>query len=109
MAVLPAPHIPSASGWRWALGGVLLGGLVALVLYAPAHWLATALTRATGDRLQLVNARGTLWNGSAGVVLSSGARGAEAISLPGTLSWTLRPAWGAVDATLTLPCCAPQP
>ena len=89
--------------------GALLGVLVALAVYAPARWLATALAQATGDRLQLINARGTLWNGSAGVVFSSGARGAESISLPGTLDWTLRPAWGAVDAAITLPCCAPQP
>ncbi|RZI69329.1 type II secretion system protein N [Variovorax guangxiensis] len=109
MAVLPAPHVRSAFGWRWAMVGALLGGLVALTFYAPARWLAAALAQATGDRLQLINARGTVWNGSAGVVFSSGARGAESISLPGTLAWTLRPVWGAVDAALTLPCCAPQP
>ena len=109
MAISPAPQSPASHGWRWAVLGLVIGIVVALTIYAPARWLAAALASATGDRLQLVNARGTVWNGTAGVVFSSGASGAEAISLPGTLDWTLRPRWGALDATLRLPCCAPQP
>ena len=46
-------------GWRWALLGLVIGSAVALTVYAPARWLAAALAGATGDRLQLVNARGT--------------------------------------------------
>ena len=109
MASLPASRTTPTAGWRWALAGALLGAVLTLSFYAPARWLAAGLADVTGNQLQLINARGTVWNGQAGVVFSSGARGAESISLPGTLSWTLRPGWGAVNAAFTLPCCAPQP
>lgn len=103
------PPRPVSRGWRWALLGGLLGGLLALSVFAPARWLASGLASATDGRLQLVNARGTVWNGTSGVVFSSGASGAESISLPGALAWTLRPGWGTVNASLDLPCCAAKP
>ncbi|MBB1604536.1 type II secretion system protein N [Variovorax sp. UMC13] len=109
MAPRSSSQAPPSAGWRWALVGALLGALATLAFYAPARWLAAGLAQASGNQLQLINARGTVWNGQAGVVFSSGGRGAESISLPGTLSWTLRPGWGAVNAAFTLPCCAPQP
>lgn len=89
--------------------GALLGGLIALAVYAPARWLAAGLAQWSGGHLQLLNARGTVWRGSAGVVFSSGAAGAAAISLPGTLSWTLRPRWDGISAALELPCCIATP
>ena len=103
------PLAPPATGWRWAMLGMLCGVLATLALFAPARWLAQSLKDATSGRLVLVNPRGTVWNGSAGVVFASGQGGAESISLPGLLDWRLRPAWGGVAAALTLPCCAPQP
>ena len=103
------PPRPASHGWRWAVLGGLLGASLALSVFAPARWLAAGLASATGGRLQLVNARGTVWNGTSGVVFSSGAAGAESISLPGALAWKLRPGWGSVDASLELPCCAVQP
>jgi general secretion pathway protein N len=75
---------------RWAgLLGVLLGGAVAVVPSAPAAWLADGLAQATGQRLQLADARGTLWQGSAVLVLTAGPQGRSASALPGRLSWTL--------------------
>jgi len=103
------PLATAPGGWRWAVAGVLLGVVLALGAYAPARWLATALAGWSEGRLQLVNARGTVWNGSAGVVLSSGAAGAQTLSLPGRLGWRLRPAWNGVAGALDIPCCAPQP
>lgn len=103
------PPRPASHGWRWALLGTVLGASLALSVFAPARWLAAGLASATGGRLQLVNARGTVWNGTSGVVFSSGAAGTESISLPGALAWTLRPGWGSVNASLDLPCCATQP
>ena len=100
---------PLPRGWGWALLGALLGLALALALFAPARWLATALRQGTGGQLQLQNARGTVWNGGANLVLSSGAGGAEAISLPGRVHWKLRPRWGALAAQLDVPCCAPAP
>lgn len=96
-------------GWRWAILGGVLGIALAVAAFAPARWLAGSLAEWSQGKLQLVNARGTVWNGSAGVVFSSGGGGAESISLPGLLQWTLRPRWSGVAATLDIPCCAPQP
>lgn len=96
-------------GWPWALLGGVLGLALTLALWAPARWLASALQQATAGQLRLVNPRGTVWNGSAGVVLASGAGGAEAVSLPGQLSWRLRPQGLGLGGTLELPCCASEP
>ena len=74
---------------RWALLGALLGGLIAAVVYAPAAWLANTVQDATGGRLLLADARGTVWNGSAVMVLTGGAGSRDASALPGRLNWTL--------------------
>ena len=109
MATRRDPSAPRATGRAWAVLGVLLGALLAFALYAPARWLAAALASWSDGHLQLVNARGTVWNGTAGVVFASGAGGVESISLPGTLAWSLRPRWDGVTAALAIPCCAPEP
>ena len=74
---------------RWALLGAVLGGLIAAVVYAPAAWLANTVQDATGGRLLLADARGTVWNGSAVMVLTGGAGSRDASALPGRLNWTL--------------------
>lgn len=99
----------TASSRRWALLGAVVGTVLALALFAPARWLGAGLAQWSAGHLQLVNARGTVWNGTAGVVFSSGASGAPSIALPGRLDWTLRPRWGALAAALDIPCCAEQP
>ncbi len=75
---------------RWALGGALLGLLAALLLFAPASWLAGAVASATEHRLLLADARGTVWSGNAVAVLTGGAGSRDASTLPGRLTWTLR-------------------
>jgi general secretion pathway protein N len=109
MVTRAAPSSTPAAGWRWAALGILIGAAAALSLFAPARWLAAALAQWSDGHLQLVNARGTIWNGTAGVVFSSGAGGVESVSLPGMLGWTLRPRWGGMAVALDLPCCAAQP
>lgn len=96
-------------GWRWALLGIVTGTVLAVVLFAPARWLASALSNWSQGRLLLVNPRGTVWNGAAAVVLASGAGGAQAVSLPGLLHWRMRPSWSGMFASLDLPCCAARP
>ena len=76
---------------RWALLGAAIGGLVALVLFAPAAWLANAIGNATGGRLVLADARGTVWRGSAVLVLTGGPGSRDASALPGRLEWRLAP------------------
>lgn len=73
----------------WALAGAALGGLAALVAFAPATWLAQGLARATSERLLLADARGTVWQGSAVLVLSGGAGSRDASALPGRLHWSV--------------------
>jgi general secretion pathway protein N len=106
---LPSTFTSGRTARRWAVVGALVGVLFAVAIYAPARWLAAGVSQWTGGHLQLVNPRGTVWNGTAGVAFSSGATGAEAISLPGTMGWRLRPRWDGVTAALDVPCCATQP
>ncbi|WP_295987759.1 type II secretion system protein N [uncultured Variovorax sp.] len=105
----PIPESRPRSGWRWALLGAVIGVLVAVVLFAPARWLSAALSNWSQGRLVLTNPRGTVWNGTAAVVLASGAGGMQAVSLPGLLHWRMRPSWSGISASLDLPCCATQP
>jgi general secretion pathway protein N len=53
----------------------------------------------------LTEARGTLWDGSAVLVLTGGTGSRDATSLPGRLAWTLRPKGAALAITATHACC----
>ena len=74
------------AGVRWAAAGIVLGVLLALVAFAPAAWLAGSVASATGQRVLLADARGTVWNGSAVAVLTGGEGSRDASSLPGRLA-----------------------
>ena len=78
-----------SAGTRWALAGSLVGVLVALIVFAPAAWLAGAVASATNERVLLADARGTIWSGSAVTVLTGGPGSRDASSLPGRIEWTL--------------------
>lgn len=95
----------------------ILAALIVLIItalvVAPAQWAADYVRSATQGRLELAEASGTLWNGSAVVVLASPAEtGASRASLPERLSWRLNP-WallvGQVDLALTHPSALAQP
>ena len=62
---------------RWAVGGIVIGAMLALIANLPAAWVASALASATGQRLMLADARGTLWSGSAVAVLTGGPQSQE--------------------------------
>jgi general secretion pathway protein N len=83
---------------RWSLAGIVLGAVVGLISFAPAAWLASAVSSATGERLLLTDARGTLWSGSALPVLTGGPGSRDASALPGRLEWHL--AWRGLGAEL---------
>ncbi|HEY9109980.1 MAG TPA: type II secretion system protein N [Roseateles sp.] len=74
---------------HWSVAGALLGLVIALVLFAPASWLARALAAATGEHLLIVDTRGSIWNGSGVLVLTGGSGARDAASLPGRLRWTM--------------------
>lgn len=97
---------------RWAWLGAVTGLLVALLVFAPARWLAVALSQVSGDKLQLVNTRGTAWNGQGDLLFSGGEGSRGQTALPQGIRWTLRPAWAqgpALRARLSSPCCTDQP
>jgi len=102
---------PRAEGgappWRWAWLGALLGLLLTLLLQAPARWLAAAVQRASGQTVQLADPQGTLWDGSARLLLAGGAGSRSQAALPGRVQWTLRPGWGGLQARLRTDCCTP--
>ena len=77
------------AGARWALAGIVVGAFVALIVFAPAAWLAAAVASATHQRVLLADARGTVWSGSAVAVLTGGEGSRDASSLPGRIEWTL--------------------
>lgn len=78
-----------SAGLRWGLFGAIVGALIALVAYAPASWLAGAVGSASGGHVLLADARGTVWSGSAVVVLTGGPGSRDASALPGRMNWTL--------------------
>ena len=96
------------SPWAWAAAGALVGLLLTLLIQAPAHWFTAALQAFSQGRLVLADARGTVWNGSAQVVLTGGAGSTDAATLPGRLAWQLSPGWTGLQADLQADCCMQQ-
>lgn len=95
--------------WAWALLGALLGALLTLALFAPAQWLADRIAQASAGQVQLAQARGTLWNGSAQLLLTGGAASQDRAALPGRIAWQLRPTWRGLRAQLQAACCTTSP
>ena len=104
-------HSPWAARLAWLCA--LLGLGLALLLFAPALWVAQALNTASSGRFQLVNTRGTVWNGQADLLLTGGEGSRTETALPQGLHWQLRPVWSegqpAVQLRLNAPCCTPEP
>jgi general secretion pathway protein N len=106
----PRPLTGSGTApWRWAWAGLASGVLIALLLFAPARWLAAAAERASSGHLRLLEARGTVWNGSARLLLTGGEGSADSAALPGRLRWALRPRWNGVAAQMRADCCMAKP
>jgi len=87
----------------------VLGWVLALVVFAPAAWLAATVAQASQGHVLLAEPRGTGWSGSARLVLSGGAGSRDAAALPGRVEWTLRPVWLGLGARIHAPCCTPTP
>ena len=98
---------PSAAPWGWALAGALLGLLTVLVVNAPARWLANALADASGGAVVLAEPQGSVWAGSARLVLTGGAGSQDSMALPGRLRWRLTPALLGIKAGVEADCCTP--
>jgi general secretion pathway protein N len=79
-----------AAATHWSFWGAAAGALGALIAFAPAAWLANAVESASGERLLLTHARGTVWSGSALPVITGGPGSRDAAVLPGRMAWQLR-------------------
>ena len=106
----PASHATGASSapWGWAISGALSGLLLALLLFAPARWLAALVHQASGEQVTLFAPRGGFWQGSAQLVLSGGPGSRDQVALPGAVTWRIRPTWTGVALQLNAACCTPQ-
>ncbi|PKO60561.1 MAG: general secretion pathway protein GspN [Betaproteobacteria bacterium HGW-Betaproteobacteria-18] len=94
--------------WYWALAGALLGLTLSTLIFAPARWLATLVQQASRGQVLLMEARGTVWTGSARVTLTGGAGSQEVATLPGRLDWNLTPALTGARLLLNADCCMQQ-
>ncbi|SAL48604.1 general secretory pathway protein N [Caballeronia peredens] len=59
-----------------------------LLAMMPAAWIVPQFTKATGGHVNLVDPAGSLWRGSATLMLAAGSDGAGATLLPGRIEWT---------------------
>lgn len=77
-----------SAAFRWGIFGAVVGALIGLAAFAPAAWLSSAVASATDQKLLLTEARGTVWSGSAVLVLTGGPGSHDASALPGRIEWT---------------------
>ncbi|GAB4397555.1 MAG: hypothetical protein OHK0048_06220 [Rhodoferax sp.] len=107
-----APRAGRVRGAVWAWAGVLVGAVLALLLAAPARWLAASLAQASAARLALDQTQGTVWDGSGQLSLRGGIDAPEATTLASRLVWRIRPVWDAQGPALTVhwraACCIPE-
>lgn len=100
----------SVSARRWSWVAALVGALVALLAFFPARWLAGPVQQLTQAHVNLVNTRGTLWQGHSDVIFRGGEGSRSQAALPGGISWRLRlggPTW--ISLQLQAPCCTTAP
>jgi len=105
--------LPSVQGkarppWGWALAGLLIGLLLVLLVAAPARWLAAGVAAGTSGMVQLRDSQGSVWSGSARLVLSGGEGSQGSAALPGRLHWRLGLSGLGIRAHVTADCCTPE-
>jgi len=95
--------------WGSALWASVLGAVAALVVFAPAAWLARGVYAATNGHVLLAEPQGSVWFGSARFLLTGGQGSVDAASLAGRVNWTLLPTVRGARVALGLPCCSNEP
>ena len=103
-----APAAQAGTPWAACVAGALLGGLIGLALFAPAHWLTRALERISADRVQWQHVGGTIWSGSGQPTVRLGPTDASLGTLPGAVHWTIRPQWDGLALAVYADCCTTQ-
>jgi general secretion pathway protein N len=87
---------------------VIFGLLLTTLIDAPARWLTAALQQATQQRVQFQEVRGTVWNGSARLLLTGGVDSRDAAALPGRMNWQLGLGTTGWRAQVYADCCMQQ-
>jgi len=105
MILAPAAQTAHKNMRRWSLAGALLGGLLALLVWAPASWLARGLASVSQEHLLISDTRGSIWNGSGMLTLTGGAGSRDASTLPGRLHWTMGLGFGGLQLNARQDCC----
>lgn len=94
--------------FRWACAGACIGAAAAVLVLAPARWLAAGLEQLSDGHLQLRQVQGTVWAGSAELVLTGPQGSLGATRLPGRVQWHVQLAWTHLAMALQADCCMPQ-
>lgn len=98
-----------SSVWTWACAGACVGSVTALLILAPARWLAGAVHQFSHGQLQLSQAEGTVWAGTAQLALADGSGPQAAVRLPGRMQWQMRVGWSHIAIQLQASCCTAKP
>lgn len=76
---------------RAALPPLIVAGLsvfITVMVMLPAAWIVPQFTRVTAGHVNLVDPAGSLWRGSATLMLAASSDGSGATLLPGRVEWT---------------------
>jgi general secretion pathway protein N len=74
------------AGLPWIVVAVL-SVAVTLIAMLPAAWVVPQFSKASGGHVNLVDPSGSLWRGSATLMLAAGTDGGGATQLPGRVEW----------------------
>jgi general secretion pathway protein N len=98
------------------LAGALLGLILALVVFAPARWVAALVTQGSGGKVALADVQGRVWQGHGELVLLAHGQRDVGMRLPGRVSWQLQPHWQPLQSwrpglrlAVHAPCCMESP
>jgi general secretion pathway protein N len=74
------------TAWPWfSVAAVTV--IVTLFVMLPAAWIVPQFGKSTGGHVNLVDPAGSLWKGSATLMLATGSGGEGATLLPGRIEW----------------------
>jgi general secretion pathway protein N len=74
------------AAWPW-LAVTVVTVMATLFVMLPAAWIVPQFSKATGGHVNLVDPAGSLWAGSATLMLAAGTDGEGATLLPGRIEW----------------------
>jgi general secretion pathway protein N len=74
------------AAWPW-FAVVVATVIVTLVVMLPAAWIVPQFGKSTSGHVNLVDPAGSLWKGSATLMLATGGGGEGATLLPGRIEW----------------------